>query len=81
MSRSYKKAVFQCCGCKDLKKTANAKVRQMKDVPNGMKYKQFYESWNICDYHADGRFNGDLWRKNNRLFKEEGRHKVWYSWK
>lgn len=53
MSRSYRKNMW----IKDnnsargkLKRLANKRVRQMDDVADGMDYKKYYNSYDICDY-------------------------------
>ncbi len=53
MSRSYKKFIV----CKDDnskfgKRLANKTVRRNENVPDGAKFKRYFCSWNICDYHS-----------------------------
>jgi len=50
MSRSYKKFPGHCDRCPFMKAKANEKIRHTKNVPNGMAYKKFFESYNIHDY-------------------------------
>jgi hypothetical protein len=55
MSRSYKRVPGYTCGYgtverKFEKSKANRKVRRMTGIVNGMMYKKFYNSWDICDY-------------------------------
>lgn len=61
MSRSYKKAVYK--GGYDSKRKPFAKrqaakaVRRYKGpIPDGSGYKLLYNSWNICDFVSDCRF-------------------------
>lgn len=57
MSRSYKK--FIVCkdkNCKFGKRQASRAVRRSRNVPNGMKFKRYYCSWNICDYRCKEKF-------------------------
>lgn len=56
MSRSYrfrktgKIVFFKESNSKFGKKSASSAVRRAKDVPNGMAYKKFFCSYDICDY-------------------------------
>jgi hypothetical protein len=55
------------------KRKANEKIRHSKDVPNGMAYKKFYESYNIHDYKFI------IWDKRDlRYFY---RHERCYDWR
>lgn len=79
MSRSYRKPwvtdgykgskTKQYC-----KNQANRLIRRTKDVPNGNRYRRYYEQWNICDYKwpvnvtnkDDEFFEEDFWRYNRK---------------
>jgi hypothetical protein len=54
MSRSYKEPWVTCgYGTKSkkyAKNQANRRVRYAGDVPNGGKYRLYYDSWDICDF-------------------------------
>jgi len=50
MSRSYRKPWIREVSKKGAKRQANKIVRKMEDVPDGMKFKRAYCSWNISDY-------------------------------
>jgi len=57
MSRSYRKTFitdqsYRSKTPKFFKKQANRKVRRTKDVPDGNRYKRYYDSWVICDYKS-----------------------------
>ena len=54
MSKS-KRAPWWTCGYKGLyrrfaKRQANKRIRKLKELWNGMVYKRFYSSYDICDY-------------------------------
>ena len=85
MSRSYKRFIV----CKDQnskfgKRQASRAVRRSRNVPNGMKFKRFYCSWNICDYRYRERFYTAeefrrKWfdRNDRELDWERGRFRTW----
>lgn len=57
MSRSYRKHFitdqsYNSKTPKFFKKQANRKIRRTKDVPDGNRYKRYYDSWSICDYKS-----------------------------
>jgi hypothetical protein len=54
MSRS-KRAPWWTCGYggtwkRYAKRQANKRVRRLKELWDGMIYKRFYSSWDICDF-------------------------------
>lgn len=51
MSRSFRAPWVKQGGCKRIsKRFANKAWRNKKDVPDGMAYKLYFNSWNICDF-------------------------------
>ena len=66
MSRSYRKPVAtDGYGSKFKKKSkqlANRAVRIADDVADGANYRRLFNSWNICDYKFNYRFNNLKYR-------------------
>lgn len=67
MSRSYKKFPLIKCetSCKWGKGQANRRIRRLpitEDIPNGRAYKNYYCSWDICDYKCI-EFKSDIIKK------------------
>lgn len=50
MSRSYKKNPVYKINRAKMKKIANDRVRNSKNIPNGKAYKKFFPSWDIADW-------------------------------
>lgn len=51
MSRSYKKfTVNKDANNKFCKRQASKKVRRIRDMPNGKRFKRYYCSWDISDW-------------------------------
>ena len=51
MSRSYKHSnLAKQKNSKDMKKFANKKVRNTKDIPSGGAYKKCFPTYDICDF-------------------------------
>lgn len=50
MSRSYRAPWVKDAATRGMKRCANKAWRNKKDVPDGMGYKRFFNSWNICDF-------------------------------
>jgi hypothetical protein len=79
VSRTYKRNVIKCegqCWRKFAKRQAAKSVRRAKNVPDGRKYRQIYDSWGIYDLIFDMRY--DYWeigRGVHRRFKKNGQ---WY---
>ena len=63
MSKSYKRAIFQCDGAykRYAKRQANKRVRRSAGVPDGGGYKKIYCSWDISDYIVDSRYSSGEW--------------------
>ena len=51
MSRSYKKVGGYKDSCKGMKRIANKKVRNIKNIPNGKAYRKVFCSYSISDYN------------------------------
>lgn len=69
MSRSYRAAwitdSYKGSKTKQFQKNqANRRIRRTKkDVPDGMAYKKFFESYKICDYRYPIDLNDDWYKK------------------
>lgn len=50
MSRSYKAPWVKDRATRDVKRFANKAWRNKKDVPDGMAYKKYFNSYDICDW-------------------------------
>jgi hypothetical protein len=75
MSRSYKKAIFQAAGCKDMKKDANRCVRRQDEVPDGKAYRKVFSSYSICDIKYKPKKQDRPW--NDKFFMRDNRWMVW----
>lgn len=87
MSRSYKKYPFVKCenSCKRGKNFANNKVRSYlktgKEVPNGKKYKEIFNSWDICDLKGSMTFKEycQFEKRHNRYRDIKEMYSEWYK--
>lgn len=62
MSRSYRKAIYtdgQSGYRKSKKRLASKAVRRHMDIQSGGAYKKVFNSWDICDWKFDERFEPD----------------------
>lgn len=50
MSRSYRAPWVKDQASRGIKRFANKAWRHKKDVPDGMAYKKYFESYSICDF-------------------------------
>lgn len=66
MSRSYKKQLWLTNSGSGYRKfakaQANRQVRRSNDVPDGKKYRRYYDSWDICDFKTCRLGSEPVWK-------------------
>lgn len=82
MSRSHKRLVI-----KDnygssykpwAKRAASKAVRRFRGyIPNGGSYKRIFNSWNICDFVSDGRFDPWPWQDHKTFLGRDNQYRIY----